>query len=364
MLSCYLHVMLPRLPVTTGTIVLPTNLRLHLTAGAEYTYSYGGATAYDPQSPRRRVVPRSRRLCRLPRVSLTYLSQVIPGYSRRFMCSRSQGHGMDEPHTTIPHLVVVPIRLSPKVPAPLRRSTSMRSPHLPVAGAIGSRVSSLRTTPHVPRRRFMCSRPQGTWDGRTSYYNTTSCGRPDTPVAEGSRPPSAVDVHAIPPPASRRCHRFTRFLIAHNTSCAKNHTSPTPVYSHHRERRATKATLHRERRILHDSTYSHHRERRATRATLHRERRILHDSTYSHHRERRATRATLHRERRILHGSICSHHRERRATRATLHRERRILHNSICSHHRERRATRATLHWERRILHYSTCSHHRERRAT
>ena len=162
MLSCYLHVMLPRLPVTTGTIVLPTNLRLHLTAGAEYTYSYGGATAYDPQSPRRRVVPRSRRLCRLPRVSLTYLSQVIPGYSRRFMCSR----------------------------------------------------------------------PQGTWDGRTSYYNTTSCGRPDTPVAEGSRSPSAVDVHAIPPPASRRCHRFTRFLIAHNTSCAKKtlHVLPSSGY--------------------------------------------------------------------------------------------------------------------------------------
>ena len=63
--------MLPRLPVPTDTIVLPTNCRLHLTAGAEYTYSYGGTTAYDPQSPRRRVVPHSRLTCRLPRVSLT-----------------------------------------------------------------------------------------------------------------------------------------------------------------------------------------------------------------------------------------------------------------------------------------------------
>ena len=69
-LSYYLHIMLPRLPVTTDTIVLPTNCRLHLTAGAEYTYSYGGATAYDPQYPRRRVVPHSRLTCRLSRVSL------------------------------------------------------------------------------------------------------------------------------------------------------------------------------------------------------------------------------------------------------------------------------------------------------
>ena len=43
----------------------------------------------------------------------------------------------------------------------------------------------------------------------------------------------------------------------------------------------------------------------------------------SHHRERRATKAALHRERRILSHPICSHHRERRATKATLHRERR-----------------------------------------
>ena len=189
--------MLPRLPVTTGTIVLPTNLRLHLTAGAEYTYSYGGATAYDPQSPRRRVVPRSRRLCRLPRVSLTYRPQVIPGYSRRFMCSRSQGHGMDEPHTTIPHLVVVPIRLSPKVPAPLRRSTSMRSPHLPVAGAIGSRVSSLRTTPHVPRTTphprqstLITERgeqPKLLFIGRGEYYMTQP-----TLITERGEPPGLL----------------------------------------------------------------------------------------------------------------------------------------------------------------------------
>ena len=43
----------------------------------------------------------------------------------------------------------------------------------------------------------------------------------------------------------------------------------------------------------------------------------------SHHRERRATKAALHRERRILSHPVCSHHRERRATKATLHRERR-----------------------------------------
>ena len=221
-LSYYLHIMLPRLPVTTDTIiVLPTNCRLHLTAGAEYTYSYGGATAYDPQSPRRRVVSRSCAAptfatsssadiftppaLRVPRSALlsaphstalrtptrsalqraphsnalhTPNSKVLriptcsalqcdphsnalrtpthsalqcaphsnalraprfaPAFTRFLAMAHgilTMAHGMDEPHTTIPHLVAVPICLSPKVPAPLRRSTSMRSPHLPVAGA-------------------------------------------------------------------------------------------------------------------------------------------------------------------------------------------------------------------------------------
>ena len=87
--------------------------------------------------------------------------------------------------------------------------------------------------------------------------------------------------------------------------------------------RATKATLRRERRILHHSIYSHHRDTRATKATLHRERRGLRSSIFSYHRERRATKATLHRERIILHHSIYSQRRERRATKATLHRKRR-----------------------------------------
>ena len=106
-------------------------------------------------------------------------------------------HGMDEPHTTIPHLAVVPIRLSPKVPAPLRRSTSMRSPHLPVAGAIGSRVSSLRTTPHVPRTTphprqstLITERgeqPKLLFIGRGEYYMTQP-----TLITERGEPPGLL----------------------------------------------------------------------------------------------------------------------------------------------------------------------------
>ena len=157
--------MLPRLPVTTDTIVLPTACRLHLTACAEYIYSYGGATAYDPQSPRRRVVPHSRLTCRLPRVSLTYQSQVIPGYSRRFMCSRPQGTWDGLSSTTLPHLVVVPMRPSWEVSEPLRPSTPMRSPHLPFAGAkvhaFPHRTQDLMCRdPHLTRTALTRCRPK------------------------------------------------------------------------------------------------------------------------------------------------------------------------------------------------------------
>ena len=54
----------------------------------------------------------------------------------------TMAHGMDEPRTTIPHLVAVPMRLSPKVPAPLRRSTSMRSPPSASSRCQSSRVST------------------------------------------------------------------------------------------------------------------------------------------------------------------------------------------------------------------------------
>ena len=67
------------------------------------------------------------------------------------MCSRPQGTWDGQSSTTLPHLAVVPMRPSREVPEPPRPPTPMQSPHLPVAGAIGSRVSSLRTTPHVPR---------------------------------------------------------------------------------------------------------------------------------------------------------------------------------------------------------------------
>ena len=100
----------------------------------------------------------------------------------------------------------------------------------------------------------------------------------------------------------------------------------------HRERRATKATLHRERKGLRCSIFSLITERgepprqlfigrggySATQSALITERGepprrlfigrggILHHATRSHHRERRATKAALHRERRGLRHSIVS----------------------------------------------------------
>jgi hypothetical protein len=188
-----------------------------------------------------------------------------------------------------------------------------------------------------------------------AFPSPRSC--PDASGVGGSRTSPTVDAHATPPPATRRCQgprvspSNTRPHVSRSTPHShRTHTVPSEVWRWavvdqrhrpcphliphpHRERRATNATLHRKRRILHNSVYSHHRERRAIKATLHRERRILHRSVYSHHREKRATEATLHRDRRITHNSIRSHHREPISTKATLHRERRIIHNSICSHH-------------------------------
>ena len=47
-------------PVSENALLRPQGRdRKAETASAEYTCSYGGATAYDPQSPRRRVVSRS-----------------------------------------------------------------------------------------------------------------------------------------------------------------------------------------------------------------------------------------------------------------------------------------------------------------
>ena len=215
-----------------------------------------------------------------------------------------------------------------------------------------------------------------------AFPSPRSC--PDASGVGGSRTSSTVDAHVTPPPATRRCQGShvsssnTRPHVSRSTPHShRTHTVSSEVWRWavvdqrhrpcphliphpHRERRATTATLHRKRRILHNSVYSHHRERRATRATLHRERRTLHNSICSYHRERRATRATRHRGRRIPHSSVHSHHRERVATKATLRRERGILHYSTYSHHREKRATEATLHRDRRITHNSIRSHHRE----
>jgi len=171
--------MVPRLSVPTDAIVLSAR---HAATTTSHHW-YHRAAHESPPSPHRR--------CRV-HILVWWGDRVRPTISQE-TCRTSQ-------------------------PSPL--PTPSCFPHLPAAGDPRLQ-SALHVLPF-----------SGTWDGRTSYYNTTSCGRPDTPVAEGSRSPSAVDVHAIPPPASRRCHRFTRFLIAHNTSCAKKtlHVLPSSGY--------------------------------------------------------------------------------------------------------------------------------------
>ena len=108
--------------------------------------------------------------CRLLRVSLAYQSQAIPGYSRRFICSRPQGTWDGLSSTTLPYFVVVPMRPSRMVPEPPRPSTPMRSPHLPFAGA------KVHAFPHRTQN-LMCRDPHPTHDALTRCGLKCGAGR-------------------------------------------------------------------------------------------------------------------------------------------------------------------------------------------
>ena len=121
-----------------------------------------------------------------------------------------------------------------------------------------------------------------------AFPSPRSC--PDASGVGGSRTSPTVDAHATPPPATRRCQgprvspSNTRPHVSRSTPHShRTHTVPSEVWRWavvdqrhrpcphliphpHRERRATNATLHRKRRILHNSVYSPHRERRAIQA--------------------------------------------------------------------------------------------------